>query len=88
MATYTGESLISSLISLCGYATVDPKAPRVQAVFLRAHLRCISAGMNPPRGLRKGDLLAKASNITGVTYKRGHIRRAIDDLTAFIELGY
>lgn len=80
---YTGQSLTF----LNGFTIENPKAPRVQAVFLRAHLRCVAAGLQPSRGVRKGDLLAKAGNITGVAYKRGEYGRAIKDLTAFIEAG-
>lgn len=78
---YTGESLTS----LNGFTITDPKAPRVQAVFLRAHLRAVAAGMQPRRGVRKGDLLDKAGNITGKAYGRGAYGAAIADLTAFIE---
>jgi len=80
---YTGESLTF----LNGFTISNPKAPRIQAVFLRGHLRCIAAGLQPSRGVRKGDLLAKAGNITGQTYKRGEYVRAIADLTAFIDSG-
>ena len=66
------------------YTITNPGAPAVQAVFLRAHLRCVAAGMQPPRGLRKGDLLAKAGSITGQAYKRGAYGQAISDLTAYI----
>lgn len=66
------------------YTITDPAAPQVQAVFLRAHLRCIAAGLQPSRGLRKGDLLAKAGNITGKAYGRSAYGEAISDLTAYI----
>lgn len=74
---YTGQSLT-------GFMITDPASPRVQAVFLRAHLRCVAAGLQPSRGVRKGDLLAKAGNITGKAYKRGAYGEAIADLTAVI----
>lgn len=58
---------------------------RTQAIFLRAHLRLISVGMTPPRGMTKGDILRKAGNITGNAYKRGEYAQAVKDLTLFIE---
>lgn len=61
-----------------------PREPKVQAIFLRAHLRLISVGMTPPRGMTKGDILRKAGNVTGNAYKRGEYAKAIDDLTAVI----
>lgn len=66
------------------YTITDPSNPAVQAIFLRAHLRCIAAGLQPSRGVRKGDLLAKAGNITGKAYKQGAYGEAISDLTAYI----
>jgi len=57
---------------------------RVQAIFLRAHLRLISVGMTPPRGMTKGDILRKAGSVTGTAYKRGEYAKAVADLTAFI----
>ena len=59
--------------------------PKVQAIFLRAHLRLISVGMTPPRGMTKGDILRKAGNITGNAYKRGEYAQAVKDLTLFID---
>ena len=61
-----------------------PREPKVQAIFLRAHLRLISVGMTPPRGMTKGDILRKAGNITGNAYKRGEYAQAVKDLTLFI----
>lgn len=72
---------------MASYTITEPKSPRVQAVFLRAHLRCVAAGMHPPRGLRKGDLLAKAGTLTGKAYGRGAYGAAISDLTALINEG-
>ena len=62
-----------------------PRDPRTQAIFLRAHLRLISVGMTPPRGMTKGDILRKAGNITGNAYKRGEYAQAVKDLTLFID---
>lgn len=58
--------------------------PRFLAATCRAHLRLIAAGMMPRRGVTKGDVLAKASSLTGQTYKRGEYGKAIADLTAFL----
>ncbi|CAB4138503.1 hypothetical protein UFOVP330_85 [uncultured Caudovirales phage] len=57
---------------------------RFLAATCRAHLRLIAAGMQPPRGLTKGNVLAKAGSLTGVSYKRGEYGKAIADLTTFL----
>ena len=68
------------------YTIENPlKNPRFMAATTRAHLRMISLGMQPRRGVRKGDVLNTASNITGIPYKRGEYKAAIADLTAFLE---
>jgi hypothetical protein len=59
--------------------------PRFMAATTRAHLRLINAGMTPPRGIRKADVLNKAANLTGKPYKRGEYKAAIADLTALLE---
>lgn len=65
--------------------TIDnPLDSRVQAIFLRGHLRLVSMGMTPPRGVRKGDLLKKAAEFTGQKYGRTEYAKAADDLTTFI----
>ena len=61
------------------------KNPRFMAATTRAHLRMIALGGQPRRGVRKGDVLNMASNITGIPYKRGEYKAAIADLTAFLE---
>lgn len=66
------------------HTIIDISNPAVLAIFLRAHLRCIAAGLQPSRGLRKGDLLAKAGNITGKAYGRSSYGEAISDLTTYI----
>jgi hypothetical protein len=58
---------------------------RFMAATCRAHLRLISVGMTPPRGVRKGDILKMASKLTGVAYKRGEYKAAIGDLTALLD---
>lgn len=68
------------------YTIDDPMhKPRFLAATTRAHLRLINAGMQPPRGVRKGDVLNKAANLTGKPYKRGEYKAAIADLTALLE---
>lgn len=59
--------------------------PRFLAATCRAHLRLIAAGMKPPRGVTKGDVLAKAASLTGKGYKRGQYKEAIADLTTFLD---
>lgn len=59
--------------------------PRFLAATCRAHLRLINAGMQPPRGTRKGDVLRMAAWLTGKAYKRGEYKAAIADLTALLE---
>jgi hypothetical protein len=61
------------------------KSPRFLAATTRAHLRLINAGMTPRRGVRKGDVLNMAANLTGKPYKRGEYKAAIADLTALLE---
>jgi len=63
----------------------NPWEARIQAVFLKGHLKLVAAGMTPPRGVRKGDLLKKAGAITGRKYARGHYQEAADDLQRFIK---
>lgn len=68
------------------YTIENPlKNPRFMAATCRAHLRLINAGMQPTRGVRKGDVLNTAANLTGKPYKRGEYKAAIADLTALLE---
>ena len=67
------------------FTITDPASPRVQAVFTRAHLRMVALGGQPRAPLTRASLLNKASNITGIPYKRGEYKAAVDDLTAFLE---
>lgn len=59
--------------------------PRFMAATCRAHLRLINAGMQPPRGISKGDVMNTAAGLTGKAYKRGEYKAAIADLTALLE---
>jgi hypothetical protein len=63
----------------------DPAGARVQAIFLKGHCRLLAAGLQPPRGVRKSDILRKAGAITGKTYKRGQYDVAATDLAKFLE---
>lgn len=58
---------------------------RVQAIFLKGHLRLLAVGLQPPRGIRKGDVLKKASAITGKDYKRTAYMDAASDLQSFLD---
>lgn len=58
---------------------------RFMAATCRAHLSMISLGMTPRRGVRKGDMLNMASNLTGKPYKRGEYKAAIADLTTLLD---
>jgi hypothetical protein len=62
----------------------DTTSNRVQAIFLKGHLRLLSVGLQP-RGIRKGDILKKASAITGVQYKRTAYLHAANDLQSFLD---
>jgi hypothetical protein len=54
---------------------------RLQAVFLRGHLRLLAAGMQNSRMSRK-EILAKAGSITGKKYKNSvaQCEKALNDL--------
>ena len=65
------------------FTLYDPLSPKVQAVFLRGHLKLHSKGLRsrvPPM-----QLLKKASKITGKEYKRGQYAQAAADLQEFID---
>jgi hypothetical protein len=57
---------------------------RIQAVFLKAHLLLMSAGMKNSQISGK-EMLAKVTNITGKTYKRGQYGIARKDLIDWLE---
>ncbi len=62
----------------------NPSSPRVQAIFLKAHLKLFAKGMRHSR-LSGKDILAKASAITGNAYKRGQYTIALAELEALTE---
>jgi len=62
----------------------NPGDPIFQAIILKSHLKLFSLGMKHSRMSGK-DMLAAASAITHVEYKRGQYALAIADLAAFIE---
>ena len=67
----------------------DPGSDRVQAVFLKAHLKLQAKGM-AARGVTKGNLLKKAGAITGNKYsvrKPGDLMRAANDLQEYLRNG-
>lgn len=57
---------------------------RVQAVFLKAHLKLMSVGLKNSQISGK-QMLEKASAITGKKYKRGEYAVARKDLTDWLE---
>jgi|TARA_R110000803_G_scaffold54211_1_gene110868 hypothetical protein len=65
--------------------TTDPRSDGVQAAFIKAHLKMCAVGMNPPRPLTKTKLLIKATNLTGLNYKRTEITQAIEDLQIIVD---
>lgn len=62
----------------------NPADNRVQAVFLKGHLKLMSLGMKNSHYSGRG-LLDKAEAITGKTYKRGQYDVAVQDLQALID---
>ena len=62
----------------------NPADPRMLALFIRAHVKCMAAGMNHSK-LTRPRALELASQITGKTYKRGQHAIAAADLDAWIE---
>lgn len=70
-----------------GYTIENPREnPMFMAATTRAHLRMIALGGQPRRGIRKGDVLDMASNLTGIPYKRGEYKAAIADLTELMKI--
>lgn len=63
----------------------DTMTNRMQAIFLKGHLRLLAVGLQPPRGIRKGDVLKKAGAITGKEYKRTAYLDAASDLQPFLD---
>lgn len=53
------------------------------AVFLKGHLKMMAVGMKNSR-ISGAQMLAKATQITGTTYKRGQYDRAVGDLQTLI----
>ena len=62
----------------------NDQAKRFQAIQLKAHLKMLACGMKNSQFSGK-QILAKATEITGVDYKRGRYRQAIEDLINFLE---
>ena len=57
----------------------DPADPRVQAIFLKLHLKMMAKGGKNSKMSGKA-LLAKVPALTGWEYKRGQYLLALDDL--------
>lgn len=62
----------------------NPTDLRVQATFLRFHVKLMAKGMSHSQ-LSRTRALELASQITGKTYKRGQHAIAAADLDAWIE---
>ena len=63
----------------------DTTSNRLQAIFLKGHLRLLAVGLQPSRGIRKGEILKKASLITGMEYKRTAYLDAANDLQEYLD---
>jgi hypothetical protein len=61
----------------------NPRDARIQAIFIRAHLRMLAAGMKNSR-LSGTQILKAVSSITGHVYKRGQYAIALEDLNRII----
>ena len=61
----------------------NPADPRMLALFIRAHVKCMAAGMNHSK-LTRTRALQLAGQITGKTYKRGQHAIAAADLDEWI----
>ena len=62
----------------------NPADPKVQAIFLKSHLKLMALGMKNSR-ISKTEMLAKASAITGKKYGRSKIDDAVADLQLIID---
>lgn len=62
----------------------DPADQRIQALFIRLHVKMMAKGLNHSK-LTRTRALQLASQITGKTYKRGQHAIAASDLDAWIE---
>tara|TARA_X000001382_G_scaffold37161_1_gene24638 strand:+ start:2471 stop:2674 length:204 start_codon:yes stop_codon:yes gene_type:complete len=65
---------------------LKPSDPKVQAIFLKGHLKLMSLGMKNSKMSGK-QMLALATNITGQNYKRGQYIKALQDLEIFTKGG-
>lgn len=61
----------------------DTRDVRIQAIFLRAHLRMLAAGMKNSH-VSGTKILEAASKLTGHIYKRGQYAIALEDLQRII----
>lgn len=63
---------------------LDPANPKVQALFLKQHLRLMAKGLKHSK-MSGTTLLGKVSALTGRTYKRGQYLLALNDLNKLTE---
>lgn len=62
----------------------NPDTIRFGAIILRGHLRLLSVGMKNSQ-LSGTAILAKATQLTGRSYKRAQYKQALADLNALLE---
>lgn len=65
------------------YTIQNPASPRVQAIFLKAHLRLRIAGLKGT--VTDKVLFSKVAAITGKTYARNQMQKALSDIVAFLD---
>lgn len=63
---------------------LDPTGAAFRAVFIRAHLRMLAAGMKNSQ-ISGEEILARATGLTKKKYRRREYQTAIRDLTEIIE---
>ena len=61
----------------------NPADNRVLAIFIRAHVKCMAAGLNHSK-MTRTKALELAGLITGKTYKRGQHAIAATDLDEWL----
>ena len=65
--------------------TIQPaQYARFSSIILRGHLRLLAVGLKNSQ-LSGTAILAKATALTGRSYKRAQYKQAIDDLNALLE---
>lgn len=57
---------------------------RFSVLSLRGQIKLVKAGMSPPRGVRKGDLMKKAKSVTGKKFSQRDYDAAIAALDEWL----